>query len=316
MNHWRVPHKKFGTVRQKSSKKVVIVCYSKFFRYQNISQLQGSPYESFWYCETKTINKIVIPLLFKNFWNQNVSKHRRVPQRWFLGMWDKKLRKIVLPLLSKNFWYQNTYETQKGRLRCFSAIWDQKTSTKKRDNHFLSFLSKNFFRIRSFPKDKNVPPRCFAVLWDWKFSTENRGTPLLRINFLGALIFLNHWRLLHIFFGTVRQKQSTESWYPYYPTNFETRTILKHKRVRPRWFLAMWDKKVRQNCDTFIIEKLLIPEYFWNTEGFAHDVFRRFGTKKFRRKNVTPPSYPYFFRTRKILKHKSVPPRSFSVPWD
>ena len=57
----------------------------------------------------------------------------------------------------------------------------------------------------------------------------------------------------------------------------------------------MWDKKVRQNCDTPFIEKLLIPEYFWKTEWFAHDVFRRLGTKRFRRKNVTPPSYPYFF---------------------
>ena len=65
--------------------------------------------------------------------------------------------------------------------------------------------------------------------------------------------------------------------------------------VRLRLFLAMWDKKNRQSCDTPIIEKLLIPEYFWKTEGFAHDVFRRFGTKKFRRKNVTLPCYPYFF---------------------
>ena len=137
------------------------------------------------------------------------------------------------------------------------------------------------------------------------------NTPIMHKFFLGALNFLNHWRDLHKFFGTVRQKQSTESWYPNYPTNFETRAILKHKRVHPRWFLAMWDKKVPQNCDTLIIEKLLIPEIFWKTEGFAHDVFRRFGTKKFRRKNVTPPSYPFFFRTIKFLKHKSVPHEDF-----
>ena len=52
----------------------MIVSYPKIFRYQKISELQGSSYEIFWYCETKTINKIVIPVISKKFWNQNNSE--------------------------------------------------------------------------------------------------------------------------------------------------------------------------------------------------------------------------------------------------
>ena len=37
---------------------------------------------------------------------------------------------------------------------------------------------------------------------------------------------------------------------PLLSENFETRIILKHRRVLPRWFLAMWDKK---------IDKIVIP---------------------------------------------------------
>ena len=75
----------------------------------------------------------------------------------------------------------------------------------------------------------------------------------------------------------------------------------------------MWDKKVRQNCDTPIIENLLIPEYFWKTEWFAHDVFRRFGTKRFRRKNVTPPSYPFFSVLENFWNTKAFPTKFFGT---
>ena len=111
----------------KKFKKVVIVCCPKFFRYQKISELQGSSYKIFWYCETKTINKIVIPYYLKTFDTRAILKHRRV------------------------------------RPRCFSAIWDKKV---RRKNVTPPFLSINFFRTRTFLKDKRVPPRSFSVLWD------------------------------------------------------------------------------------------------------------------------------------------------------
>ena len=118
-------------------------------------------------------------------------------------------------------------------------------------------------------------------------------------------------------------------------------------------FLALRDKNNRQNRDTPIIQQILKPEQFWNTNGFAHDDFWRCETKKFDKivipflsknfwyqnisetQNGSPTMFSgdlgqknfdgktwhpllihIFFRTRKFLKHKSVPPRSFSVPWD
>ena len=135
---------------------------------------------------------------------------------------------------------------------------------------------------------------------------------------------------------------------PLLSKKFDTRTNLKHTSVRPRCFSAMWDKKdnkiviahypknyryrkisgtqgspyeISRYCETkkideivipLLSKKFLIPERFWNTEGFAHNVFPRFGTNNFRRKNVTPPFLSiYFFHTRKFLNHKSVPHKFF-----
>ena len=79
------------------------------------------------------------------------------------------------------------------------------------------------------------------------------------------------------FFGTLRQKRSTKSWHPYYTKKFDTRTFLKHRRVRPRCFSAIWDKK--------------------------------FATER----RDSPFSTINFFHTRSFLKHKMVPLKKFSV---
>ena len=180
-----------------------------------------------------------------------------------------------------------------------------------------------------------------------KLSIENRWNPLLCIVFLGALIFSNHWRVLHNFFGTVRKKQSTESWYlfiqklldtigfqkhkypptkffgtvrqkgsteswyPYYPKHFDTRIILKHRRVRSRWFLAMWDKK---------IDKIVIPllsKNFWyqnisDTQKGRPQCFSAIWDQKTSTdKRDTPYLFKNFFRTGTFQKDKSVPQLNF-----
>ena len=112
-------------------------------------------------------------------------------------------------------------------------------------------------------------------------------------------------------------------------------------------FSALWDQNKRQNRDTPIIQKILNSEHFWNTDGFAHDDLWRCETKKFdkivipllskifwyqnisERQNGSPtmffgdlgqkdfhgktwhPLLILFFRTRKFLKHKSVPHEVF-----
>ena len=137
-----------------------------------------------------------------------------------------------------------------------------------------AFLSINFFRTRSFLKYKGFPTKFFGTVGK-KFSTGNRKTPFICINYLGALNFLNNWR-------------------------FSTQ------------FLALWDKINRQNRDTPFIQKNLIPEYFWNTEGFAHEDFRRCETKKFN-KIVIPLLSNKYFNTRTFPKHKGPPTKNFGT---
>ena len=73
---------------------------SKIFSIQNVSELQGSPYEVFWYCEIKTINKIVIPVLSKKFWNQNNSETQAgSPTMIFGDVRQKKLKNCDTPII-------------------------------------------------------------------------------------------------------------------------------------------------------------------------------------------------------------------------
>ena len=78
--------------------------------------------------------------------------------------------------------------------------------------------------------------------------------------------------------------------------------------------LVLWDKNDQQNRDTRIIQKILKPEFFWNTGGFAHDDFWRCETKK--RTKLWYPFYLKTFDTRTFLKHRGVHPRCFSAIWD
>ena len=113
-------------------------------------------------------------------------------------------------------------------------------------------------------------------------------------------------------FRHVRRKILTKSWYLIIQKFFKTRTFPKHK-VPLRIFSVLWDKKDRQNSDTLLRKNFLIPEPFWNTEGFAHVVFWRLGTKKLRQKNVRPPlSYPWTFSLLELFwKTKAFPHEDF-----
>ena len=86
--------------------------------------------------------------------------------------------------------------------------------------------------------------------------------------------------------GTVRQRSSTKSWY-ILSKDFSIPEHFWNTRVLLRNFSVLWDKKDQQNRDTTIIQKNSKPEYFWNTDGFAHENFCRCETKKFD-KIVTP----------------------------
>ena len=97
---------KFRLCETKTIKRIMIPLLSKKFRYQKISETQGSPYEISRYCETKKIDKIVIPLLSKHFFDSRTFlKHRRVRPWCFVVIWDKQFptEKRDTPLLTHIF---------------------------------------------------------------------------------------------------------------------------------------------------------------------------------------------------------------------
>ena len=99
-------------------------------------------------------------------------------------------------------------------------------------------------------------------------------------------------------FCTVRQKKvKRKSWYiPKMPKKFWNPKKVKHQLVPPPNVSATWVKKqFPHNRDTPNIQKILIPERFWNTEGFSYQIFWYCETKKFQQKIVINPSYAWIF---------------------
>ena len=84
------------------------------------------------------------------------------------------------------------------------------------------------------------------------------------------------------------------------------------KKGSPAKISVMWDKNIRKKIVTLLIsKKFLIPEQFWNGEGFPYESFRYCETKKFKRKSWYNPRMLNSFRYPEIVKHFKVPPRIF-----
>ena len=115
------------------------------------------------------------------------------------------------------------------------------------------------------------------------------------------------WRVLHKIFGTVRQKQSTKSWYPYYPTNSETRSFLKHRRVHSRWFLAMWDKKNRKKVIALLSKNFWYQNISETQKGRPRCFSAIWDQKTSTENRDTPFLFIKFFRTGTFQKDESVP---------
>ena len=79
-------------------------------------------------------------------------------------------------------------------------------------------------------------------------------------------------------FGDVRQKKLSKLWFPYYVKTFDTRTFLKRRRVRPRCFSAIWEKKTSTGrSDTPLLIHELFP--YWNfSERQKRSPTKFFGT--------------------------------------
>ena len=135
------------------------------------------------------------------------------------------------------------------------------------------------------------------------------------------------------FFGTVRQEFfDGNSWYSLPPPpsllhkNFRHRKFSETQHIRDstKYFGTVRQKKFRRRIVITLPSrdwKLSMLEFFSNTEGFPHEIFKFFGTvrqKIFDRKArySSPFLFIKFFDTRNFLKHRSVPVRKVSVLWD
>ena len=140
---------------------------------------------------------------------------------------------------------------------------------------------------------------------------HNRDTPIIQ-NILIPEYFWNTDGFAHDDFWHCETKTNDRIVIPLLSINFWNENNSETQTGSPAMIFGDVRQKKSKNCDTPIIEKILIPEHFWNAEGFAHDVFRRFGTKKFRREKWHPTSYPWTFSVLELFwKTKAFPHEIF-----
>ena len=144
-----------------------------------------------------------------------------------------------------------------------------------------SLVCIKIFDTRIFVKHTRVLPRKVSVLRDTTTWTEKSDSPpLISIETFDTRNFLKHTRVLLKSFRTVRQQI------------FYTRS--SSSALRYKFFRS--------------------SQNFPNTEGFLCEMIRYSETKQLGRKNWKRPlSSRTIFDARKIVKHRLVPLRSFSV---
>ena len=165
------------------------------------------------------------------------------------------------------------------------------------------FMHKTFRYPRFFETPKSSP-RSFSVQWDKKIDR----------------IVIPYYPKTIRYQNISERQASFYEYFRYCGTNRIDKVVIPLLSKKKLLYDAFWW------CETNKFDKIVIPllprnfflpEQFWNTERFAHDVFWRCEAKVFRRKKVTPHFLSiFFFHTRTFLKHKRVPPRSFSVLLD
>ena len=171
------------------------------------------------YCEKKIDKKSwypLAPLIYKFLRYQKISETLKSSPTKILSTVTQRSfdRKTWYPLLMhKTFRYQKFSEAQKGFLTKFFGTARQKTFDRKVGYQDLCI---KFFDTRNFLTNRRVPLRNAAVLRE-------------KLN--GKSCYLHHNRLPpHL----LRIK------------NFNTWIFMKHKKVSPRNFSVLWNKKPRQ----------------------------------------------------------------------
>ena len=164
-----------------------------------------------------------------------------------------------------------------------SAPWDKK-APHNRD----TLLSKKLWYQNNSKTQNGSPTMIFGDVR--KKNRKNRDTLLSKKNSIPEQ-FWNTEGFAHDDFRRFETKKSTKLWHLILQ-NFSIPEHFWDTRDPYEMFRYCETRKINKIVIPLLSKIILIPERFWSTEGFAHDVCLRFGTKNFRRNNVTPPFYP------------------------
>ena len=129
--------------------------------------------------------------------------------------------------------------------------------TKTIDRIVITHYPKNF-DTRKTLKHRTVQPRCFSAMWD-KRNQQNRDKSLSKKfsipeKFWNTSVRL--WKFSVLWDKKDRQNRDTAI----IQKIFDSRTFLKHRRVRPRCFLAIWDKHFpTEKRDTPLLIHIFFP---------------------------------------------------------
>ena len=149
-------------------------------------------------------------------------------------MWDIKFSMEIrdTPPLIPNFFHTRFFpKHRRVPSRSFSFRSSETYNFRQNRDDKTPFLCIKIFDTRVFSKHRRVPLRKFSVLWHKKFSLEKGDVPFLCMKFFELL----KCSTTNVFRTLRRRKISTKLWRPPPP----------------------------------ITRKFLIPEFFWNREGFC-----------------------------------------------
>ena len=110
------------------------------------------------------------------------------------------------------------------------------------------------------------------------------------------------------FFGTLRQKKTggKNSDFPFLCIKFfHTRIFLKHRRITPWKFSALWDKKIDNLMTPLLSKCFSIPEHFWNTRVPPIKFFDTVELKFFDGRSCYPPGWKSWYPPH--AKKNSIP---------
>ena len=292
----------FGPVRQKKfdgqSWKLSVICNNS--RHQKFTETQkSSTRECFGSLSQKilTANCDILRLCIKFFQTRNILKHRRIRLRSFSVMWDNEFPTGTRdtpsfppsPLLSpplfsysfripQNFWNRELPYEKFPRVK--QHIFEGKSLYSILPPFPLVVI--NFSDSKHSQQHRRKPSRYFSVLWDNIFPTENRDIP--------SVISNPYW---YPKFSGTQKKVSYDFFGP-----------VKQKNYRKSWNLSLI-------CNN--------PRYQNFTETQMSSITKYLGTlsqKTFDKKLWCPPLMHKILPYRRLLKHRRIRLRSFSVNWD